>query len=140
MTVTPELISWLRAAIAARGWDVAELARRTKVHHTAWGRLLGGTTFAMSAKTVASLCEVLQLSEIQLYKLAHPDDHEVKYVGEGPPPPDDKALRTIYDVLKSDAIARAKIEGVLIGLGYVIPAPDQTRYDAPKKKESHNEG
>lgn len=141
MTVTPQFVSWLRAELSQRGWDVAELARRTKLHHTAWGRLLSGLTMAMSAKTVSALSEVFSVSELELYQIANPKNHELLHVrNEEPPPAEvDGVLRFLFDHYRSDPVARARIEGLAMGMGYVVPLPGATRYDHPKKKEHDHE-
>jgi transcriptional regulator with XRE-family HTH domain len=71
MKATPQLRAWVTSRMKEAGMNASALAEETKVTHATWSRFLNRKHRNLSPASVAALCRLFHVSELDLYRIAH---------------------------------------------------------------------
>lgn len=118
MIVNKQLLDWVRSRLRSKGWTVADFARQTRTTRTGWVRILNGETKALSAKAIDDLCQVFELSEIDLYHLAHPDRAMIVRESSVAYSPRDQLVDFVAADLSAHPDHRPAYESIAAAFGY----------------------
>ena len=74
MENTEQLRSWVNQQVESRfGGNLAAFAEKTKVSRQTWMNILNRKYKSLRQQAVSDLCGLFELTELDLYLIAHPD-------------------------------------------------------------------
>lgn len=97
MKATPALRKWVSDRMEEHGWNAAMLSDASRISHATWSRLFSRRQRYLGPATVAALCRIFHVSELDLYRIAHElDDPQANALADWLQAQDDKTRATVF--------------------------------------------